>query len=440
MNRHTDDVRYERELAFKNSLVYGVSKPLNAAGSAGSGVHSATFDAFMRMASGKEGRTIADKISDANRPTWDEYRAKHEAALDMSGTALKKMAEYRKTLDAGRDATLAVGLNKATHGKATAAISDDDGSSTDGKKRKKGKHRKKKDKKESNQKRDIAGAEQSPDRASSEYATFLRGILKEVDDGANNEEGSDEDDTWGKPLADCPWACPACAHANPGGSGSKRKLHCQSCGQLSPVALKEATRAAAAAGDGRWACAACSTLNVSGTLACDACNALRVSLVVGGSCLAAPAQGNPGLSLHAALAAAGFTSQHYAFQAEPKSSALEAAKLQAKLLAATARAKAIAASVAHAIQKEGGYPAAHVPGGLGPFEKGEAAAGPLRLEGPVKGSGRASRWGGKATEPDVFVVERVLSPPAAPTSTKRPSRWDVAITTCDGVVRRSSPQ
>ena len=36
----------------------------------------------------------------------------------MDGAALKKMAAYRAELDAERENTLAVGLNKATHGKS----------------------------------------------------------------------------------------------------------------------------------------------------------------------------------------------------------------------------------------------------------------------------------------------------------------------------------
>mmetsp|Transcript_46848 Transcript_46848/g.60215 ORF Transcript_46848/g.60215 Transcript_46848/m.60215 type:complete len:159 (+) Transcript_46848:436-912(+) len=83
----------------------------------------------MRMASGKEGRTIADKISDTNRPTWDDYKKKNEDALDMEGSQLKKMAEYRKALDEERE-TMLKRLEEKKGGdskrKGDAAISDSD--------------------------------------------------------------------------------------------------------------------------------------------------------------------------------------------------------------------------------------------------------------------------------------------------------------------------
>jgi hypothetical protein len=35
---------------------------------------SATFDAFLRMETGQPERSIADKINDPNRPTWEAYK------------------------------------------------------------------------------------------------------------------------------------------------------------------------------------------------------------------------------------------------------------------------------------------------------------------------------------------------------------------------------
>lgn len=35
---------------------------------------SATYDAFMRMQTGQETRTIADKINDPNRVSWEQFR------------------------------------------------------------------------------------------------------------------------------------------------------------------------------------------------------------------------------------------------------------------------------------------------------------------------------------------------------------------------------
>lgn len=47
----------------------------------GGAASSATFDAFIRMAAGKEGRTLAEKMNDSNRPTWDEYKKKNEVSF-----------------------------------------------------------------------------------------------------------------------------------------------------------------------------------------------------------------------------------------------------------------------------------------------------------------------------------------------------------------------
>ncbi|RLN95085.1 hypothetical protein BBJ28_00000087 [Nothophytophthora sp. Chile5] len=64
---------------------------------------SATMDAFMRMVTGKEERTIADRISDPNRPTWEQYKKDNADKLDLSGNGEKEMKEYRKQLDAARE-------------------------------------------------------------------------------------------------------------------------------------------------------------------------------------------------------------------------------------------------------------------------------------------------------------------------------------------------
>ncbi|GMF19560.1 unnamed protein product [Phytophthora lilii] len=64
---------------------------------------SATMDAFMRMVTGKEERTIADRISDPNRPTWEQYKKENADKLDLNGNGEKEMKEYRKKLDAARE-------------------------------------------------------------------------------------------------------------------------------------------------------------------------------------------------------------------------------------------------------------------------------------------------------------------------------------------------
>jgi hypothetical protein len=39
---------------------------------------SSTLDALIRMEAGVDGRTIADKIANPNRPTWETYKKENE--------------------------------------------------------------------------------------------------------------------------------------------------------------------------------------------------------------------------------------------------------------------------------------------------------------------------------------------------------------------------
>ena len=57
----------------------------------------------MRIMTGKDERTIADRISDPNRPTWEQYKKENADKLDLSGNGEKEMLEYRKKLDAARE-------------------------------------------------------------------------------------------------------------------------------------------------------------------------------------------------------------------------------------------------------------------------------------------------------------------------------------------------
>ena len=154
-DRQVGDRRFERERAYK------LTEQGPGTSTSGQAV-SSTFDAFQRMAAGLEGRKIADKISDPNRPTWEQYKKENEDKLDMVGTDVRKMVEYRAQLDKERDERLKRGTN---HGKKSKAISDssdddssdsDDSSSSDGsrskRKRKKDKKKDKKSKKSKDKK------------------------------------------------------------------------------------------------------------------------------------------------------------------------------------------------------------------------------------------------------------------------------------------------
>jgi hypothetical protein len=148
-DRQVGDKRFERERAYK----------LNEGAQTGPAV-SSTFDAFQRMAAGLEGRSIADKIADPNRPTWEQYKKENEEKLDLVSNDVRKMVEYRAQLDKERDERLQRGTN---HGKKSKAISDssdsdssdsgsDSDSSGDRHKRKKDKKKDKKSKKHKDKK------------------------------------------------------------------------------------------------------------------------------------------------------------------------------------------------------------------------------------------------------------------------------------------------
>lgn len=72
---------------------------------------SAQMQAVVRLMSGQEERTIAQKLSDSNRPTWDDYKKANEDKLNLDGMDRKKMEEYRKELDAEREKILSRGIN-----------------------------------------------------------------------------------------------------------------------------------------------------------------------------------------------------------------------------------------------------------------------------------------------------------------------------------------
>ena len=143
---------------------------------------SATFDAFTRMAAGLEGRTIADKISDPNRPTWEQYKKDNEDKLNMGGMEAKKMAEYRHELDRERELKLSRGSN---HRKANNAISDsEDGGSDDDDEDGGEEGRKKKSKKEKKSKKSKKSKKHRKEKKRK----------RSSDSDGSNSDGSDDDD------------------------------------------------------------------------------------------------------------------------------------------------------------------------------------------------------------------------------------------------------
>lgn len=72
---------------------------------------SAQMQAVVRLMSGQEERTIAQKLADSNRPTWEDYKKANEDKLNLDGLDRKKMEDYRKELDAEREKILSRGIN-----------------------------------------------------------------------------------------------------------------------------------------------------------------------------------------------------------------------------------------------------------------------------------------------------------------------------------------
>ena len=147
VDRQVGDKRYERDRAQK---IETQEKGVAALKESQPAV-SATFDAFKRMAAGLEGRSIADKINDSNRPTWEQYKKDNEDKLNLVGNEVKKMAEYRVELDKERDRKLSMGSN---NGKKSTAIDSDseEEEEEDEKKSKKSKDKKDKKKRKSSSK------------------------------------------------------------------------------------------------------------------------------------------------------------------------------------------------------------------------------------------------------------------------------------------------
>ena len=139
VDRQVGDVRYERDRAQKlETQEKGVAALKESRPAV-----SATFDAFQRMAAGLEGRSIADKINDSNRPTWEQYKKDNEDKLNLVGNEVKKMAEYRVELDKERDRKLSLGSKNGKKSTAIDSDSDDGSEAHDERKSKKKKDKKK---------------------------------------------------------------------------------------------------------------------------------------------------------------------------------------------------------------------------------------------------------------------------------------------------------
>lgn len=96
-DRHLDDQRYEREIAFKKQQQAAAAAAKHSSGgkdkagamipgvTLGAPPPSAAFDALIRMEAGLGQRTIHDNINDPNRPSWEDYKKAKADKLDLVG-------------------------------------------------------------------------------------------------------------------------------------------------------------------------------------------------------------------------------------------------------------------------------------------------------------------------------------------------------------------
>jgi hypothetical protein len=103
------------------------------------GAPSATYDAFIRMQTGQSERTIADKINDPNRVSWETFKRENANKLDLGASDARKMLAYRRELDKERDRALATKRHRPSH-----PLDDSEESGDDSRKHRERKHRRKK--------------------------------------------------------------------------------------------------------------------------------------------------------------------------------------------------------------------------------------------------------------------------------------------------------
>lgn len=131
-DRHVDDERFEKH----KQGVAAVGASSASAVVDNQPKVSSQMAAVMRLMAGMEERTIAQKLADSNRPTWEQYKKDNEDKLDLVGADMKKMETYRKELDEQREKLLTRGTNHKSN--------DDGGKEGDKKSKKKKKNSRKK--------------------------------------------------------------------------------------------------------------------------------------------------------------------------------------------------------------------------------------------------------------------------------------------------------
>ena len=199
-DRHVDDDRYEKHRGASTEAGTPAAASEPAESSKAGGV-SAQMAAVMRVMAGQGERTIAEKLADSNRPTWEQYKKDNEDKLNIAGLDQKKMEEYRKQLDEQREKLLHRGTNHRDEGrdkkskkkkkrKDYSSSSDDSYSSdSDRRDRKKKKHRKRKKKSRHHRDDDSYSSDSRDDRKRSKHHKKKKDKKKKRDD----ESGSGSD-------------------------------------------------------------------------------------------------------------------------------------------------------------------------------------------------------------------------------------------------------
>ena len=115
-DRHVDDKRFEKHR--QGSSLLSTADVAAGASAAAQPKVSSQMTAVMRIMTGKEERTISEKLADSNRPTWEQYKKDNEDKLDIAGVDQKKMDAYRKELDEHREKLLTKGKNHQNEGES----------------------------------------------------------------------------------------------------------------------------------------------------------------------------------------------------------------------------------------------------------------------------------------------------------------------------------
>ena len=168
---------------------------------------SAQMEAVVRLMAGVEERTIAQKLADSNRPTWEQYKKDNSDKLNLEGVDQKQMEAYRQELDKERDSRLARGTNHGSSSKRKkkkkrrdddSSDSSDSNSDSSEDRHRKRKHKKKKHKKSRKHKRrDDDSSEDGDSSTSDRKRSSKKHKKKKSKSKSNRGDGNESDESNG---------------------------------------------------------------------------------------------------------------------------------------------------------------------------------------------------------------------------------------------------